>query len=370
MAPGGRCLLIQKAVASGGLIWYFLSAEQKKRFFSKGNTDQGKRGIMSSNSQETVDKYEEIDKRAQERLKAGRDPGVTRWQAALEAMLVAVEPYLIAGEVVTTESLSPEEIELFQKIQLVIDLAPFSFAIFLPPVLANTLNPSGLAKTLDRAPEVSNKILVSRVNDYRRILTAELSPAKPGIDIYENGALLGSYNYNTPEECLGDLSKIIWIHLKHQGSWTKEDYIKYTEGWFYRSASNKILDLPINQNHSYIHHPVLLNIKTVEAIFRLIKSTLLNLCDTVDYTIAMANANNLYNSGAVKITRSGLANSVEAEENFLRTYIEEKMLALLKLLRGYEIINFRSFSQNEQNEFKKRFNQTVEEVFQEIIKKI
>jgi hypothetical protein len=54
----------------------------------------------------------------------------------------------------------------------------------------------------------------------------------------------------------------------------------------------------------------------------------------------------------------------------LNIYLEEKLLGLLKLLRGYEIINFKAFSDAEQREFKITFARTVKEVYDMLFSEI
>jgi hypothetical protein len=39
-------------------------------------------------------------------------------------------------------------------------------------------------------------------------------PFTPAIDVYDNGQLLAGYVYNTIDECIDDLTKVLQIHLK------------------------------------------------------------------------------------------------------------------------------------------------------------
>ncbi|MDM8535349.1 hypothetical protein QUF70_01200 [Desulfobacterales bacterium HSG17] len=316
-----------------------------------------------------------LDEKTQKRIEAGRDKLTANLHGAMEAILINLQDLLIPGEIVTSETLEQDLKKQFHKLQISLDLSPFAHAVFLPSGIYRNLNSySHLQKTASAIiPDDDNdtsKVLVSGISDYKRILTAEISPAKPGIDIFDDGSLLASYNYNTPHECINDLSKIIWIHFKYKDAWNHEDYIRYTEGWFFRSANYKIPDLSINVNHSYIHHPVLINTSSIQAIFKLMKATLLRLFAETDKTLAAANAANLYKPDTVKISKSGLSNGKEDEKRSLNLYYEDRLVGLLKLLQGYEIINFKSFSAAEQKEFKRMFARTVEDVFQSTIQKI
>ncbi|WP_124330712.1 hypothetical protein [Desulfonema ishimotonii] len=316
-------------------------------------------------------RLEKVREKVRARIDEGRDPRIAHWQGALESLLVTVHDHLVAGEVITVESLKPDDIRQFRNLQITLDFSPFVNAVFLPPHLAEKFNPPEVAEDMGRSSEKSpsTKVVVSRLNDYNRILTAELSPAKPGIDIFDSGSLLGSYNYNTPEECISDLSKIIWIHLRDREVWQQADYINYTEGWFYRSACHNIPDLPINVNYSYIHHPVLIRLNTVAAIFKLMKATLLGMYADPDRIIAAANDARL-SGAATEISREGLVRGDAEQKKALDLWLEDRLLSLLKLLQGYDIVNFNAFSESEQREFKTMFTRTMTDVLNKITEKI
>jgi len=310
---------------------------------------------------------EYLKEKSRARIKAGRDPRTVLWHETLEAMLIQIRDSLIPGEIIAVESMNADDTAKCRSLRTTLDLAPFVTAAFFSSAAAARHRPAGETGIFERAAADSCKILVSRVNDYDRILTAEISASNPGIDILDDGILLGCYNYGTSEECLNDLSKIIWIHLKHRGTWSQEDYIRYTESWFYRSAEGRTASLPVNANHSYIHHPVLIGLTPVKAVFRLMRETLIRLCRNLDTAIVQANDANLYKSNTVEITREGLTHGDEQQLNSLRIYIDEKLLGLLKLLRGYDIVNFKGFSDADQREFKITFTLVVDEIWQMLL---
>ena len=318
---------------------------------------------------ETQEKIKEIQDATRRRVKAGRDVRIARWQGTLESLLVRVADRLVPGEIRAIESLSPEEVTRFQKLQIALDLPPFVQVAFLPVRVAGQVAPPGPSDRASGGAEKSrsNKVLMARGDKLLRILIAEISPRGPGIDILEDATLLASYNYNTAEECIGDLSKIIWIHFRNPRGWREEEYIQYTEGWFFRSALHRTLDLPVTENYSYIHHPILLGLDRVDAVFRLMEATLERLCADRDEAIANANAANLRREGAAEITRRGLADRDEGACDALRAYLEDRLMELLKLLRGYEFIHFRGFSEDEQRRSKIAFARAVRSVFERIV---
>lgn len=322
--------------------------------------------MSDADAQEKISQIQELTR---QRIKEGRDSRIAKWQGTLESLLVQRGGRLAPGEVRTVGSLSPEEVDRFQRLQIVLDLPPFVKAAFLPAKIASQVTPPSAPQIVSGGVEKSqsNKVLVARADKLVRILIAEISAQGPGIDILEDANLLASYNYNTAEECVSDISKIIWIHFRNPQGWQEAEYIQYTEGWFYRSALYRTLDLPVTENYSYIHHPILLGLDRVDAVFRLMESTLARLCVDRDETIANANAANRDREGAVEITREGLAKDAAGAKDGLRNYLEDRLLELLKLLRGYEFINFRGFSEEEQRRCKIAFSRAVRVVLEGIL---
>jgi len=57
--------------------------------------------------------------------------------------------------------------------------------------------------------------LACRKADLNVVINAMLAkaPFTPAVDVYEDGQLLAGYIYNTIDECIGDLTKVLQIHL-------------------------------------------------------------------------------------------------------------------------------------------------------------
>lgn len=319
-------------------------------------------------------KLREIEKKTKARIQAGSDPAFARWQGALESVLATMEPYLIAGQLITIDALEKEDAESFQKLHATLDLAPYITAVFLPGDISCQTTPPKAAESIQRVPEncISRKVVVCKYNDFRRLLVVELgrSPIRAGIDIFQDGNLLGSYDYETPEDCMDALSRVIWIHLKSKVKWSSADTVLYTENWFFRIAVSKIIGLPVNQDHSYIHHPVLLNIGEIDAIFKLMKATLARLLHSFDQVAEAADSVGRFEgskAGQVKITRLGIAQGQTGQVAALHDFIVNNLLELLKLLRGYEIIKFEKFSKKDDTAFKDAFEKTVAETYRRLV---
>lgn len=318
----------------------------------------------------------EIEEKTRARIQSGSDPAFAHWQGALESMLSTMEPYFVAGQVITIDALEKKDAESFQKLHVLLDLAPYITAVFLPRDISCRTSPPEAAESIRRVPEngISSKVLICRHNNFRRLIVVELGepPVRAGIDIFQDGNLLGNYDFETSEDCMNAISKILWVHLKSRVKWSAADTVLYTENWFLRSAAGKIINLPVNQDHSYIHHPVLLNISEVEAIFKLMQATLARLLSDFDSVAEAADsAGRLKNpeTGRVKITRLGITQGKTGQVAALKDFIVNNLLELLKLLRGYDIIKFEKFSEKDNTAFKDAFEKTVVEIYQGLIKK-
>ncbi|MFY9944388.1 MAG: hypothetical protein WAK57_19625 [Desulfobacterales bacterium] len=317
---------------------------------------------------ENSHKIEEIRRRVLQWVRDGRDPVMASWQGALESTLVTMNAYLMAGHVVTVENLSESDLNLFQALHLTLDISPFVVAVFLPPAITRSFGtgeiPEQVQRTAPGAP--SAMLLLSRAGDFGRIVAAELSPEahKPGIDIFEGGQLLGSFDYGTPGECIRGLSRVIWVHLKTRATWRSEQIVSYTEGWFRRSAANRITDLPVTPQYSYIHHPELLQMDLVQAIFRLVRAALFGLLDDPDRVIRSAGRE------ALAVTREALARRQPEAITALREFFVAQLVFLLKLLSGYRVADFQALSEREKEAFYTAFDETVEGVLKTFLSRI
>jgi hypothetical protein len=311
---------------------------------------------------------EEIRRRVLKWVREGREPAMASWEGALESTLAIMSAYLMAGSVVTVENLSEADANLFQALHLTLDLSPFVAAVFLPPAVTRSFGSGEIPERLQRvAPGApSAMVLLSRVDDFSRIVAAELSAEahKPGIDIFEGGRLLGSFDYRTPEECIRGLSRVVWVHLKPRETWRSEQIVRYTEGWFRRSAANRIVDMPVNPQYSYIHHPELLQMTLVQAIFRLVRAALFALLDDPEGVIRSASRE------AQPVTREALARRQPEALAALREFFVSQLVFLLKLLSGYRVADFQALSEREKEDFYTAFDETVEGILKTFVSRI
>jgi hypothetical protein len=285
-------------------------------------------------------------------MESGKDPRSAHWQAALEAMMALFDPYLEPGKLTPVQALEEADIPLFKAILETADLSPNLKAAFLPPSMAKNIQPPDSAEEMKRIEDgkSSYKILVVRPGREQRVLCAEISPfaAKPGAEIFQSGALLGTYDYKTHDECISGLTQTLRAHLWEKGKWIKDEHKKYTLNWFEKVMSLHSNAVRVEYNFSYLHSPTLIKAGKIEAIFLLISEYL-------DKRLK-ASEDDLHQ--AVKSLLSLKDN--KEQKTHLVELVESSILEGLNVLREFEIVNFSEFTDKESERFKVEFSSAID----------
>jgi hypothetical protein len=175
------------------------------------DADMGEERILLKLSQAKV--------RERQRIQDGAEAVVAGWQCFLEGMLVRLETYLVAGRIVTFQSVTPEERAFFEDLSAKVELPEGACALFLPASVRQAMmftpdsgpwRPAAGSMAAD-----SGSLIASRCGDYALILNSHLAqpPYAAGIDVYDNGRLLAGYSYASVAECLASLQQVIWTYL-------------------------------------------------------------------------------------------------------------------------------------------------------------
>jgi hypothetical protein len=288
-----------------------------------------------------------------------QQPGISHWQEGLENILNVFSPYLEPGKLIPVKPLEDNDINVFRNALEIVDLSPTLKAAFLPPSIADNIAPPKYIEDLQRIDkeQPSYKILIARYNDPPRILCAEISERaqKPGIDIFQSGMLLGSYNYVSAKDCLEFLTQAIRVHIWEKGKWDLSNYKKYTINWF-----EKVLDLEkgtvrVAEDYSYFHSPTIIKSDRITALFMLIYEILHKRLEAPD--APLKNAVSLVQNIENRDLR--LTNANELAERIL--------LELLNLIRKLEIIKFDEFSNVEKERFKNEFSRILQQLTDRIV---
>jgi hypothetical protein len=290
----------------------------------------------------------------------GKDPRSAHWQAGLEAMIELFSPHVEPGVLTPVAPLTEADFSVFQSALGAIDLTPELIAVFLPPSIARSVTPPEAAGELHRIDEnhPSYKVIIARPGDEMRIICGEISPeaTRPGVDIFQSGALLGSYDFTSQEICLAEFEKFIRSLAWKKGTWSRRKNETYTLSWFERSLELARKDLSVDKNHSFFHSPTLIKSNRVDALFFLI-STLVERRfkepdDPLNQRVTAAKS-----LGTPPLVRERLADLVTSG-----------ILELLNLVKELELIEFNELSKVEREKFKNETERSVQILVDSLLK--
>jgi hypothetical protein len=215
-----------------------------------------------------------ISQKVKQWIDNGKDPRSAHWQGGLEALLNVFMPYLAPGQLVPASPLEDHELTVYLDALAIVDLSPNLYAAFLPPAIAAKVTPPDSADELHHIEKdkPSYKILILRPGKEERILCAEISEhaTKPGVDIFQSGALLGTYNFENQQDCFAQLNKTIRTHIWEKGHWSIDEYKRYTINWFEKVMTLQKADVAVEKDYSFFHSPTLIKSNRIDVIFILI----------------------------------------------------------------------------------------------------
>ena len=288
-----------------------------------------------------------------------RDPRSARWQAALEEIMTLFIPRLEKGRLTPVIPLNDQDIPVFNAALARVDLSPGLWAAFLPPAAAALIHPPADAMEelvrIDK-DKPSYKIIVQRPGKESRILCAEISEYahRPGIDIFQEGALLGSFDYETHEICIEEITKSVRAHAWEKDKWSREDIMAYTVNWFEKVVYLDQADVELEEKHSFFHSPTLIRTDSVDALFRLL-AAVLNLRFQADPEKLSASLPERTGNGESRISAcSSLA--------------ESYLLDLLNTVRTMDLLDFKKFTDQEEKKFKAEFTRCVRTIASDLDK--
>ncbi len=301
-----------------------------------------------------------ISKKIKQWIDDGKDPRSAHWQGGLEALLNLFSSSLEPGKLIPVQGLDKTELDVFKIALRAIDLSPNLSAAFLPPSVAGKITPPESADELQRIHKnkPSYKILITRPGKEMRILCIELSDEanKPGVDIFQSGALLGTYDFDSQEACLKELTRIVRAHIWERGGWTLSEYKTYTVNWFEKALNIGSGDVPVEKNVSFLHSPTLIKSNRVDAIFTLI--------------VELLNRRFRDPDGPFKETILAIQafKDKELRSSKCNDLAERSILELLNCMRSWEIVQFDDFTAKESEQFKTETSRAVLTIMNRIAK--
>jgi hypothetical protein len=253
---------------------------------------------MTERRQKSIQrKTEAIFKKAEAREKAGGDHFETGWQATLELMLLMMEEQLLEnpGQLMPMQISRDDEWDFYLDVMEKIDLPPDTGAVLVTPSAFKKMKSSEFPGIEDSeiAPWKRNaySLIISHLRDHTLILHASLPGLEfAGTDIFEDGKHFADYMYNTVEECLDELSNVTWTYFQPKGDWSEQQIIQYTENWYGKSVYGvEGPDVKFHADYSYVHHPEIIDLTPLDAVFKLIQATVPKEYDNLARAIEITN---------------------------------------------------------------------------------
>jgi hypothetical protein len=165
----------------------------------------------------------QIAKVIEHRSPAGRNDFVQGWHNLLKKILSQMAPYLREGHLITFRRINDQEAVFFEQLRRKLSVPPSVTSIYLPPSVRHQMlydRPAGEPQPIpehspDNPPD-DGIVLASRRADFNVVINALMAkpPFTPAIDVYDNGQLLAGYVYNTIDECVDNLTRVLQIHLQ------------------------------------------------------------------------------------------------------------------------------------------------------------
>lgn len=311
--------------------------------------------------------------KAEKRVESGCGPSEAAWQATLELFFVMMPENLaegksergLSGPILPLRLENDAESAFYTFVDGKADLPPNTRGLFITPSAFENLTFSEKIRTASRhAPGNAYWLLIGDTGSYEKILHTSLPGAKHiGTDILEDGNHLANYSYHTIDECLDDLSNVIWTYFGPRVAWPEDWIIEYTENWTGKLLYNR--QAGVHEDFSYLHHPELVGMDFLEAVFRAVAAVIEKDVASLENAIFITNElNSASGDDAGEVTKAGVLNGNESEcrEVFDRLAIEIE--ALLDALgeTGMEIPQRKPGN----SEYGNAFNTAVKSVYETV----
>jgi hypothetical protein len=192
-----------------------------------------------------------------------------------------------------------------------------------------------------------------------------------GIDIFDDGKHFADYMYNTVEECLDEVSKVTWTYFQPKGDWSQQQIIQYTENWYGKSVYGiEGPDVKFHPEYSYVHHPDLIGLSPLDAVFKLIQATIPKEYDTLERAIEITNdVNKDMDLGEPMVTEDGILINDKAQCQALLNRIAVEIDMKLDMLSYMKYIKDPGRNIQDPN-YSRVFDETAKAIYKAITGRI
>ena len=143
---------------------------------------------------------------------------VKGWQALLNNVLERMQPYLKTGMLVTFQQLTQKEKALFERMVDTIDTPGPVQGLYLPPSVRNQMMYTNRGAPVPEDamhPADDGVLLFALPGESDTVVNALLAhpPHTPAIDVYEEGMMIAGYMYDSTDEMLAEIDRVVKTHL-------------------------------------------------------------------------------------------------------------------------------------------------------------
>jgi hypothetical protein len=276
------------------------------------------------------------------------------------------------GQLLPMKTSGDDEWDFYLDVMEKLDLPPDTGAVLITPSSFKEMKlfESSEFDDTELAPWNRNaySVIISNLRDHTVILQASLPGIEfAGIDIFEDGKHFADYMYNTVEECLDEFSNVTWTYFQPKGDWSELQIIQYTENWYGKSVYGvEGPDVKFHTDYSYVHHPELIDLTPLNAVFKLIQATVPKEYNTLVRAVEITNdINQDMDLGEPVVTEDGILgdNKAQCQALLNRIAVEIDMkLDMLSYLKGVKVP-----SRNIQNpDYNRVFYETARRIYKAV----
>ncbi len=123
-------------------------------------------------------------------------------------------PHLQPSKIVTFHGLNGKEQDMFVRIRQEVSFTSQACGVYLPPSVRNQLMYTNRGVEIPGEARVSTDdgvLLFSDISPHKTIVNTLLAhaPHAAATDVYQDGALIAGFVYNSTDECLSDIGQVV-----------------------------------------------------------------------------------------------------------------------------------------------------------------
>ena len=163
-------------------------------------------------------KNKQIDQTISDRAGFGPNDMIKGWQSILVQLLNQLGSHLQPSRIISFRTLTTEEQQMFERITAQVCLDTDACGVYLSPSVRNMMMYTNRGVDIPdeaKTPTDDGVLLFSRLSSHDTIINAVLAhpPYAAAVDVYQEGALIAGYVFNTIDDCLTGIAEVVETYL-------------------------------------------------------------------------------------------------------------------------------------------------------------